>query len=318
MGEPDRTLFAQALRHALTERDLTLDRVQARLAERGISVGRSTLSFWQNGRRVPRGLSSLRVVAALEEILDVTPGLLTGPLGENPTPGEHVTLGSADDQVGDLLDVIDAGSLLDAIRVRQGITRVWVSQTGGYDRIDVDLVLRATRPINRIPIVVFGGAGVDAARMQVTVDGGRVGRTASGREVLVVEVLLDRDYRKGELLLLRYAVRQASPVPQTEFVKFSEGGGTLSGLVVTFHPDLLPVQVEHFEAHDMNGSDLAVLPLHLGASRRVSVVRERVRRGVTGIRWQFADQPRVAGREQPVGNSRGGAQRAGAQRGGIE
>ena len=151
--EDSMTLFAQALRHALTERDLTLDRVQARLAERGISVGRSTLSFWQNGRRVPRGLSSLRVVAALEEILDVTPGLLTGPLGENPTPGEHVTLGSADDQVGDLLDVIDAGSLLDAIRVRQGITRVWVSQTGGYDRIDVDLVLRATRPINRIPIV---------------------------------------------------------------------------------------------------------------------------------------------------------------------
>ena len=291
MGEPDRMMFARALRHALTERDLTLDRVQARLAERGISVGRSTLSFWQNGRRVPRGLASLRVVAALEEILEVTPGLLTGPLGEHPTPHEHVTMGSADDQVGTLLDAIDAGNLLDSIRVRQGITRVWVSQAGSNDRIDVDLVLRATRPINRIPLVVFGGTGVDAASMHVTVDGGRVGRIASGHEVLVIEVLLDRDYRKGELFLLRYAVRQTSAVPQTEFVKFSEGGGTLSALVVTFHPDRLPVQVEHFDARDLNASDLAVQPLHLGSSRRVSVVRERVRRGVMGIRWEFADQP---------------------------
>ena len=74
-------------------------------------------------------------------------------------------------------------------------------------------MLRATRPINRIPLVVFGGTGVDAASMHVTVDGGRVGRIASGHEVLVIEVLLDRDYRKGELFLLRYAVRPAPVAP---------------------------------------------------------------------------------------------------------
>lgn len=290
MGESDSVAFAQALRHALTERDLTLDRVQARLAERGISVGRSTLSFWQNGRRVPRGQASLRAVAALEEILEVSPGLLTGPLSDRIT-GNHVTIERPESPVGGLLRQIDAAGLLESLQVRQGVTRVWVSDTSCTDRVEVDLVVRTMRPTNRLPLVLYGDKGRDGASMQVSVDGGRVGRTAVSGEVLAVEVLLDRVYRSGELFVLRYAVRETTPVPQSEFVKMSDGRGTLNALVVTFHPDRLPVQVEQFERHDLHGPDLSVLPLYLGSSRQVSVVRERDRRGVLGIRWQFADAP---------------------------
>src|SRR5256885_8599794 len=65
--------FHTALRAAVRERGLTLDRLRAHLARRGIPVGLSSLSDWQHGRRRPRSAASLRAVRALEEILGIPP-----------------------------------------------------------------------------------------------------------------------------------------------------------------------------------------------------------------------------------------------------
>ncbi|MEU9007649.1 hypothetical protein AB0D15_38545, partial [Streptomyces sp. NPDC048551] len=57
--------FHLALRAALALRGLPLHRVQHRLAARGIKVGVTSLSYWQQGARRPRHPESLRAVAAL-------------------------------------------------------------------------------------------------------------------------------------------------------------------------------------------------------------------------------------------------------------
>src|SRR5216117_64978 len=65
--------FHAAFRAAVHERGLALDRLRAHLAQRGITVGLSSLSDWQQGRRRPCGANSLRAVHALEEILGLPP-----------------------------------------------------------------------------------------------------------------------------------------------------------------------------------------------------------------------------------------------------
>ena len=63
--------FHLALRCALTVRGLALTRVQHKLAQRGIKVGVTSLSYWQQGARRPQRPESLRAVRALEEVLDL-------------------------------------------------------------------------------------------------------------------------------------------------------------------------------------------------------------------------------------------------------
>ncbi|MEV4194467.1 hypothetical protein AB0J65_24200, partial [Streptomyces toxytricini] len=46
--------FHLALRAALTARGLPLHRVRHRLAARGITIGVTSLSYWQQGARRPR------------------------------------------------------------------------------------------------------------------------------------------------------------------------------------------------------------------------------------------------------------------------
>lgn len=73
--------FHLALRAALAARGLPLHRVQHRLAARGIKVGVTSLSYWQQGARRPRHAESLRAVTALEQILELPDGALVRLLG---------------------------------------------------------------------------------------------------------------------------------------------------------------------------------------------------------------------------------------------
>src|SRR2546423_11318741 len=68
--------FHDALRAAVGSRGLTLDRLRAHLARRGIPIALSTLSDWQHGKRRPAAEDSLRAVRALEEVLGLHPATL--------------------------------------------------------------------------------------------------------------------------------------------------------------------------------------------------------------------------------------------------
>lgn len=63
--------FHLALRAALAVRGLPLQRVQHHLAHRGIKVGVTSLSYWQQGARRPQRPESLRAVRALEDVLEL-------------------------------------------------------------------------------------------------------------------------------------------------------------------------------------------------------------------------------------------------------
>ena len=113
--------FPVALRAAIGASGLSLDRIRHRLAQRGLSVSVPTLSLWQSGRRRPERAESLRVLAGLEQLLELPSGSLGTLLGPpkargraqvHTRAGQLVTL-SQHDQAE-----IDAGGRLSSVRVR--------------------------------------------------------------------------------------------------------------------------------------------------------------------------------------------------------
>ena len=79
-AEPGENSFSTALRSAITTSGLSLDRIQARLQARGVSVSVTALSYWQSGKRRPERQSSISAVRVLEDILAVPSGALLGLL----------------------------------------------------------------------------------------------------------------------------------------------------------------------------------------------------------------------------------------------
>ena len=78
--------FHVALRTAIRHRGLTLERLRFHLARRGVRVGLSSLSNWQNGHSRPEAAGSLRAVRALEDVLDLPPRSLVRLLARSGRP----------------------------------------------------------------------------------------------------------------------------------------------------------------------------------------------------------------------------------------
>ncbi|MFS8102401.1 XRE family transcriptional regulator [Lentzea alba] len=73
--------FAEALRTAITNRGLGLERLREHLSQHGVTVSLATLSYWQTGRSRPERKKSLQAVVHLEHILCLQPGQLSELLG---------------------------------------------------------------------------------------------------------------------------------------------------------------------------------------------------------------------------------------------
>ncbi|WP_410608201.1 hypothetical protein [Amycolatopsis sp. lyj-109] len=111
--------FPAALRAAIGESGLSLDRIRHRLARRGLTVSVPTLSLWQSGRRRPERAESLRVLAGLEQLLELPSGSLGGLLGpprpRGRAPGRNSRLIALSQH--DRAEIDEAGRLA-AVRVR--------------------------------------------------------------------------------------------------------------------------------------------------------------------------------------------------------
>lgn len=75
--------FAQSLTEAIDRRGVALTWLREKLVERGTPVSLATLSYWRSGGRHPDGLSSLRAIEELEDLLRLDAGSL-GRLAEVP------------------------------------------------------------------------------------------------------------------------------------------------------------------------------------------------------------------------------------------
>lgn len=203
--------FAQVLGEAMAARDLPLDRLASRLRAAGAPVSVATLSYWRTGRSIPTRGNSVRAVEALERILQVEPGHLTGALPHDalsrwdPLPVLHspdMVRRVVEDELG-----LTLNRRLTALHHHESLT---VNPHGVQEESVVSQLVRCDLDeIDSQFVVIQQDAAPKGAPEVEALTGCEVGRVFSfpDTHLNVVEILLPRTFDRGELLALSYRIR---------------------------------------------------------------------------------------------------------------
>ncbi|MGI5162844.1 helix-turn-helix domain-containing protein [Spirillospora sp. CA-253888] len=295
---PQPDAFAEALRAAIRARGLSLERLHARLGERGIKVSPASLSNWQRGRCRPERARSLRAVRALEQILDVPPGSLVALLGPPRPRGRWVrhvpgalpyrevcrVHGSVDRLLAQIGGPGDGGLewLSCHERFRVGADR---REVGVHTR----LVLRArTDGVDRHVALHHNERGLlPDVRRGAFCRLGRV-RADPGEGVTAVELLFDRPLARGETCVVEYefGYRDGGPL-STYYQRWFRFPAHEYLLQVHFDPAALPARCYREWQPNVATPPAAVAELRVSAWDTVHLAEVEVRPGVHGIRWEW-------------------------------
>ncbi|WP_035846878.1 hypothetical protein [Kitasatospora azatica] len=300
--------FHLALRTALTARGLALHRVQQHLAQRGVHVGVTSLSYWQQGRRRPERAESLRAVRVLEEVLELPAHSLTrllGPRragsGSGSGSGDEFTPTVATRPYRDLIAPADAvdGLLAElpgprdtGVHTVAHIERIRLGADRQLLRRDSQHAVRAHRDgIDRYLAIYQGDPGCDVSRVRVRAEEncrpGRIRRDQSARLVMA-ELLLDRRLRTGETHLLGYGFDDApTPTPSNEYVRGFNSGTGQYVLQATFDPAALPVRCHRFASSAPGAVPYESEELTLDGHHCVHLVATGLGPCLLGVSWDW-------------------------------
>ncbi|MFD8546139.1 hypothetical protein [Streptomyces sp. NPDC059649] len=292
--------FHLALRSALTARGLALTRVQHKLAQRGITIGVTSLSYWQQGARRPQRPESLRAVRALEEVLELPAQSLhrllvpeggARPEAERPAGRSYRSLVAPADALQRLFAELEApadGGLHTVghhERVRIGPQRQLV------ERESLQVVRAHRDGVDRYVAIHRGEVGCEPARVRVHAgENCRLGRVRGHAEagVVVAELLFDTRLRAGDTHVFGYVFEDGSGGHSTEYLRGFSFAGCQYVLQVRFDEAALPVRCRRFAQASAGAPRSAQHELTLsGRHHAVHLVEQGVRPGILGIGWDW-------------------------------
>jgi hypothetical protein len=292
--------FHAALRAAIRERGLTLDRLRSRLAQRGIRIGLSSLSNWQQGVSRPESSTSLRAVEALEEILLLPVGALGRLLdarrypdrSTGPSKGARRQEG-LDEHAGALAELLDdlPGSRLRDVDVLSCQEKAVVGADRRVSRVYSRTLLRARRDgVDRFVTRYFGDLG--CAIGEVIVQPGencRLGRVLRHPHapVMVAELLFGTVLAEGDTWVFDDVLIGASGsicVEHAHGFRHSVGQYLLE---VRFHQEVLPFDCHAYARPSLDDAPHRTGSLALNAHHAVHLVAHDVTAGVLGIGWSW-------------------------------
>lgn len=287
--------FESALDAAIEASGLTLDRLCSRLHDSGVTVSRTSISYWRNGRSRPERAQSMAALTRLEQVLGLPPSALVALLGARRPRGRRPgrppgTLSRRElwPSCGPLLAGLDASadarvdflSINDALVVdertgeRRQRTRLVVRAAA--DRVDRYLVCQEVDdPAFAPPELV----GVAHARR------GRVRRDEAAGS-LVAEFLFDRPLDRGEHTVLEYEMRLPDGQPLDHYYRrFTRPVGLYTLQLRFAGPP--PGRVRRYDRAGLRGPERHAEELWLGAAGTTALVAPSVRPGTVGVRWEW-------------------------------
>ncbi|MET9832400.1 hypothetical protein ABZ078_24575 [Streptomyces sp. NPDC006385] len=291
--------FHVALRAAIAARGLPLQRVQHHLSRRGVKVGVTSLSYWQQGARRPQRPESLRAVRALEEILQLPEESLIRLLADaddhsavqRPAARSYRSLVEASDVLEQLLAELDCPvdggvhTLAHHERVRIGARRELAGRESHH-------IVRSHKDgVDRFVAVHHGDPGCIPERMTVhALENCRTGRVRWHHDtgVLVAELFFGTRLRSGDTYLFRYGVEDGTAEVSREYARGFPLAGGQYALQVCFAENTLPVRCHRFSQHSAAAPRSGRQGLTLsGPHHSVHLVEPRVRTGIVGIGWEW-------------------------------
>lgn len=287
--------FDRLLRDAITARGLSLERLHARLSQRGINVSLASLSNWQRGKCRPERSQSLRALHALEEILALPGDTLIAGLGPRRPRGRWATHVPGAVPYRDLCPVPEnLQRLLGEIR---NATDGQLELLGYHDHFTLGPD-RDERAVRTRAVFRARSDGVDRhvaihynERSRLPDDlstafcrTGRV-RTDEPAGLTVLELLFDRPLTAGETYVVEYEFGYRGPGPESTFYnRWFRFPAHSYLLTVQFAAGTAPVRC--FRTAEPAAADLG--ELRLSGWNSVHIAETDVRPGVHGIRWEWA------------------------------
>jgi len=292
--------FHTALRFAIDARGLTLERLQHRLAQRGIQVSVTSLSYWQHGRTQPERPASLRAVGVLEEVLGVPPRSLADLLGPRRPRGPRSLRDGFTERPEDVMGIgAPLTALFDALADARRHDLALVSQhetvtLDGRGRI-AELTSRTLAASNRDGadryIAVYHGdprCDVDQVEIEALRDCriGRILRDADAA-VVVAELLFGAELADGQTHLFEFGVRDGTaPVTTAHGHGFRCRVGQYV-LQTRFDPAALPDRCYGFAQARLDEAQRPTGDLTLNAFHAAHLAVADITAGAVGIGWTW-------------------------------
>lgn len=284
--------FAAALRAAISERGISLARLQSQLVADGNPVSMATLSYWRSGDRRPEGVQSLCVVEGIEDRLGLPRGHLTGLLGPSMRLG---TLAPPRLPFDEERIQREAAETLAALRaapqesLRDLSTQMtaYVGPDGSVERVVTRALVQSTGGVlTEIPLIVAAPGETFETPVISAVSGGRLARehVHPGGLLSGVVIALDEPVPTGGTALFEFTETYPPGYPPKQSVWHATSRAARETLIwVRFHPGAPPSWCEEYaETEDDYAS--AMRSTRSGA---VHVARHRFGPGVLGIRWGY-------------------------------
>lgn len=285
--------FHDVLSEAVQARDLTLERLSARLKALGTPVSIATLSYWQSGRSLPTRARSIKALEHLEAILQLSPGHLVSAL-----PGDSFTR-------WDPLAVLPPQERIQAIVAEMGMDlnrhlttlsmmdSVTVSPDGLSNEQVTRQLLRAEEDhLEHTPIVLSqapltGGGGAPGLRAGL---GCTLGQMAVDDDAgfVVAEMRFPRPLQRGDMALVEYVALWESDQVETSFDRSLAAGARFLVMEATFEGKA-PVEAAYWytPSHQRADEERSQI-VHPG--RHIQVALRDVPAGIHRLAWQLPDE----------------------------
>ncbi|MFI0374040.1 hypothetical protein ACH35V_39795 [Actinomadura sp. 1N219] len=293
--------FSVALRLAIQASGLSLDRLQRRLDGRGISVSRTTLSYWQSGRTQPERPESVRAVRLLEDVLDVPEGALTGLLGPPRPRGRWSAHPAAQAPRPDRTWARPEGVLRVLAQVGaapEHLAHLLQRRRSVQERLDahrqvrtltMQMVVESRRPQVRRALIVhhFHMAGVRGPVIE-DARGWRAGRVRSDHETgfEVHEMILDRPLAMGERAVVEYTLAYPPGHLEPHSRHRVEPGTRELSVEVTFDRAALPARCRSFFQPSIAHPKVTAEDLWIGSCTAALIVFDP-EPGLHGVDWEW-------------------------------
>ncbi|MCW2529178.1 MAG: hypothetical protein JWM76_4038 [Pseudonocardiales bacterium] len=299
--------FHTALHLAIGESNLTLDRLEVRLSQRDHHVGRSTLSYWQQGRRRPERPASLRALAALEDILGVPDTSLSSLLGPRKPRGRWIGYQGQELDWGDLWTNTEAVRRLAAIDRRRASERsqdISITELAqfGADRqlhtLGFQTLTKARRDsADRSQFVYEFDPGTDVTKIRITgLEGCRIGRRRQIREdrLIAFETLYDRPLAEGDTHFYTVTLdvsdaydHDVDLVPQTIAGRVFRRSVANYILRLRFDQDMLPVHCYHTRSSRFGAAEQVLDDLLVSTEGTTFLDVQNAQPGLHAVRWEW-------------------------------
>ncbi|MFD8317856.1 hypothetical protein ACFVZ3_34585 [Kitasatospora purpeofusca] len=293
--------FADTLHVAIEASGLSLDRIRAALAQRGVRVSVTTLSYWRRGRSQPERASSLRAVHLLEELLGLPHSTLSALLGPPRPRGRWAATAGAshlrledvwpgEQQIADVFAELDAppAGELERLSVHDSY---FVDAERRGNLLRMRQVVRATvSGVTRCLVVHKADEEATGCPEITGVRHGRLGRVRRRPDtgLIVGEVMLDRPLGLGDSTVFEYEVEIPSGGAQT--TEYSRRFATPVReyvLQVHFDPATVPVHCERYDRDPGADVDRRREQLWIGASASAQILAPDQQPGHIGARWEW-------------------------------